>query len=312
MSKIHEALKRAAAGSGESNSGSDAPLEDKGRPVEEPLATADEASRPVRPERSSTVTVAEEAAGTPAPRDGTRLGLDFQRLRAFRLDPLPGLVTASEPKSLSAEQFRTLRTRIQRLSTDSPRRLLLVTSPGPGEGKTMVSVNLAMSMSQEVDSRVLLVDCDLRRPNVHRLLGMASNEHPGLTECLTGQVPLEKAIWRYGGSKSLYVLTAGSIPDNPSELLGSKRMGEILEFLAGQFDQVVLDAPPLNPVADPAILIPAADGVLAVVRYGQTGRASLCKALEDIPEEKLLGLVFNAAELRFSRYYYTYDYAEEK
>ncbi len=88
-------------------------------------------------------------------------------------------------------------------------------------------------------------------------------------------------------------------------------MEETLKYLAGQFDQVVLDAPPLNPVADPAILIPLVDGVLMVVRYGQTGRASLSKALETIPEEKALGMVFNAANMRFSGYYYSYEYSEE-
>ncbi len=89
-------------------------------------------------------------------------------------------------------------------------------------------------------------------------------------------------------------------------------MARTLDYLAGQFDQVVLDAPPLNPVADPAILVPLVDGVLMVVRYGQTGRASLSRALEIIPEDKTLGMVFNAADMRFSGYYYSYEYSDEQ
>ena len=279
MSKIHEALKRAV---GTTPDGSNV----------EPAA-----------EGPRTNDSGEGAVEGPPP-------LPFDRLRAYRLEAHHHVVSESAPKSMAAEQFRTLRTRIQRISTGSPCKTLLVTSPGPGEGKTLVSVNLAMSMAQEVDSRVLLVGCDLRRPSVHRFLGLSEDQQPGLNDYLEGRVTLEKAIWRFGGT-SLHVLTAGSIPENPSELLGSQRMERTLKYLAGQFDQVVLDAPPLNPVADPAILIPLVDGVLMVVRYGQTGRASLSKALETIPEEKALGMVFNAANMRFSGYYYSYEYSEE-
>lgn len=286
MSKIHEALKRAAGDMGEESSKPAGPSS-PGPDTESPPASAGS----VRPD-----------SGWPP--------LPFEKLRAYRLEADRGLVTEYEPKSLAAEQFRTLRTRILRLAQDRPRKLLLITSPALGDGKTLVSSNLAMSLARRVDAKVLLVDCDLRRPAVHRFFGLNGGEQPGLHDYLTGQVPLEKVIWRYGGS-SLHVLSAGSVPDNPSELLGSQRMERTVRYLAGQFDSVVFDAPPLNPVADPAILIPLADGVLTVVRYGRTGRAGLKRALEAIPEEKFMGLVFNAAEMKFSGYYYNYDYGTE-
>jgi capsular exopolysaccharide synthesis family protein len=289
MSKIHEALKKAAGVQGQ-RPGEDVPA----APAEAATAAAD-TGLPDTNER-------EQSRSIPP--------LPFNLLRAYRLETNRGLVTEHEPKSVAAEQFRTLRTRIQRLAADRPKKLVLVTSPGAGDGKTLVSSNLSLSLAQGVDCKVLLMDCDLRRPFVHRFLNLPNEEQPGLHEYLTGQVPLERAIWRVGGT-SLHVLTSGPVPDNPSELLGSRRMEQTLRYLTSQFDYVVLDAPPLNPVADPSILIPLADGVLTVVRYGRTGRVGLTKALEAIPAEKVLGLVFNAAELRFSGYYYSYEYAEQ-
>jgi len=289
MSKIHEALKRAAGDPEVKSAGRDGQATDTPTPAGEMSAASG----------------AQRLSGK-----GDLPPLPFEKLRAYRLEADRGLVTEHEPKSLAAEQFRTLRTRILRMAQDNPHKLLLVTSPAPGDGKTLVSSNLAMSLARRVDARVLLVDCDLRRPSVHRFFGMTGDDQSGLHEYLTGQVPLEKVIWRYGGT-SLHVLTAGPVPDNPSELLGSRRMERTVRYLASQFDCVVFDAPPLNPVADPAILIPMADGVLTVVRYGRTGRAGLDKALEAIPEEKFLGLVFNAAEMKFSGYYYSYDYGTD-
>lgn len=292
MSKIHEALKRAAGTT---------PAESIVGPAAEDPRTNGGGEGTVETQRAAE----ENPRGAEGPPP-----LPFNKLRAYRLEAHHHVVIEHAPKSLAAEQFRTLRTRIQRISNESPRTILLVTSPGPGEGKTLVSVNLALSLAQEMDSRVLLVGCDLRRPSIHRFLGLSADQQLGLHEYLEGQVSLEKAIWRFGGT-SLHVLNAGSVPENPSELLGSRRMEKTLNYLAGQFDQVVLDAPPLNPVADPAILIPLVDGVLTVVRYGQTGRAGLSKALELVPKDKALGLVFNAADMRFSGYYYSsYEYSE--
>lgn len=300
MSKIHEALKKAAGErDGRSDDGAPAIPDIDGSTLTETTVAQPEMNDG---ERHGGRETTESSRSVPS--------LPFNKLRAYRLETHRGLVTEHEPNSLAAEQFRTLRTRIHRLSADRPRRLLLVTSPGPGDGKTLISSNLALSLAKGVDCRVLLVDCDLRRPSVHRFLGLPNEDQPGLNEYLTGQVSLEKAVWRFGGT-SLHVLTSGPIPDNPSELLGSRRMERTLRYLTDQFDHVVLDAPPLNPVADPAILIPLADGVLTVVRYGQTGRVGLTKALEAIPEDKALGFVFNAAEMRFSGYYYSYEYAEQ-
>lgn len=301
MSKIHEALKRAAGKSGDA--AGDVPS--GGSAVDAVDPTGQAAGPAAQLPHTSAGKLKENLQGTIDPPP-----LPFNKLRAYRLEVHHHVVIIHQPKSLAAEQFRTLRTRIQNLPSDSRHSILLVTSPGPGEGKTLVSVNLAMSLAQEVDAKVLLVGCDLRRPSIHRFLGLEDGQQPGLSEHLNGHVSLEKAIWRFGGT-SLHVLTAGSMPDNPSELLGSRRMERTMAYLAGQFDYVVLDAPPLNPVADPAILIPLVDGVLMVVRYGQTGNASLNKALETFPEDKVLGFVFNAAELRFSGYYYSYEYSDE-
>ncbi len=294
MSKIHEALKKAAGGADDTVKTPDAAL------AETPQVT--KVTAPITDEKPGQDVAVSAGELPPIP---------FAKLRAYRLQAHRHVVAHHTPKSLSAEQFRTLRTRIQRLTDEKASKVLLITSPEPGEGKTLVSTNLAVSFSHKVDHRVLLVGCDLRRPSLHTFMGMEDENQPGLSEYLSDQVPLEKVIWRLAGT-SLFVICGGTTPDNPSELLGSRRMARTIEYLAGQFDQVVLDAPPLNPVADPTILIPLADGVLTVVRYGQTGREALRKALAAIPREKSLGLVFNAAELKLSGYYYSNEYELEQ
>jgi len=304
MSKIHEALKRAA---GRLNEGGEVPPEPSADDGVDSAASVEQRSEPRRFGDDGRIAGGDESVSLP----GEPPDLPLKKLRAYRLQFQRMVVTDYQPKSLAAEQFRTLRTRIQNICGESRCSPLLVTSPGPGEGKSLVSVNLSLALAQEMDVKVLLMDCDLRRPSVTRFLGMEDEQQPGLSEYLEGRVPLDRAIWRCGGT-NLHVITAGAIPDNPSEKLGSRKMERTLLYLARQFDHVVMDAPPLNPVADPAILIPMSKGVLTVVRYGRTGRASLEKALGVVPNEKHLGVVFNAAELRYTQHYYAYNYGNDE
>jgi capsular exopolysaccharide synthesis family protein len=216
-----------------------------------------------------------------------RLG---QQVTAGRLSPL--LVAALAPHALAAEQYRSLRTRIASADHGHPRRVLAVTSPAKGDGKSITAANLALTMAQEFNRRIVLVDADLRRPGVHDLLGLPAQ--PGLADVLSGTASLDEALVHLPDYQ-LTVLTAGSRVERQAELLGSQAMRRVVDALRSRFDRVVIDTPPALPLADVAVLAPMTDGLLMVVRAGVTPRPLIERALAACDDSRLLGLVLNGS-----------------
>jgi capsular exopolysaccharide synthesis family protein len=208
-----------------------------------------------------------------------------------------------------AEAFRMLRTNMQYVQVDSDTKTFVVTSSLPGEGKTTTAINLAVTLAMARQQRIALVECDLRRPLVASRLGLVGQI--GTTTVLVGKVSLDMALQEYRGT-GLHVLTSGAIPPNPSELLQSHAMEAMLAELRERFDVVILDAPPLLPVTDAALLAAQADGALVVTQHSKTTRDQLAHALErlDAVEARTLGVVINQAPAKKgSSYGYGYGYA---
>lgn len=200
------------------------------------------------------------------------------------------LVAALAPQSLAAEQYRLLRTRITQSENGHSFRSIVVTSPGKGDGKSLTAANLALTMAQEFQQRVLLVDADLRRPSIHELFGVP--DAPGLTAVLMGGAALDDALIPLPNHR-LTLMPCGSIPSHPAELLGSSGMRRLLDSLRARFDRVILDMPPVEPLADVSIVSGLVDGLLLVVRAGLTPRPAIERALSGLEPDKVLGLVFN-------------------
>ncbi|SFB87131.1 capsular exopolysaccharide family [Nocardioides terrae] len=204
-----------------------------------------------------------------------------------------------EAGSAAAEAFRKLRTNLMFMDVDNPPRSLVITSPRPGDGKSTVAANIAAAL-ESTGQPVILIDADLRRPTV--AASFAVDGAVGLTNVLTGQVSVEDALQTPAGFTSLRVLAAGAIPPNPSELLGSRAMRTLVEKLA-QDHIVVLDAPPLLPVTDAALLSTATDGVMLVISSGATVDAELETCLGSITtvNGRVLGVVLNRVSARHDR-----------
>ncbi len=216
-----------------------------------------------------------------------------------------------QARSPTAEAFRTLRANLYYSSVDQPLRRLLITSPLPEEGKTIVAVNLAVALAL-TGRRVILVDADLRKPAVGRYTGRSRER--GLSEALFDDLErLPSYLQPVEGVENLRVLPAGSIPPNPNELLGSRRLAELLDALDGMADILVLDSPPALAVADAAVLAERADGVLLVLEAGRTDRQAAATAAEQLRRTgcRLLGTVLNKVPLpgeRGAYYHYKYSY----
>jgi capsular exopolysaccharide synthesis family protein len=255
----------------------------------------------------TTVSSAEDVAeATPAPILG-RINADPA---AAKQAPLAALSGATR----WAEAFRVLRTNMQYVEVDHDKKVFVVTSSLPGEGKTTTSVNLAVTMAMGAHS-VVLVECDLRRPMVAKRLGV--DGAVGTTSVLVGRVKLEDALQTVGDT-GLQVLACGPIPPNPSELLQSRAMDALLADLREQFDIVVIDAPPLLPVTDAALLAAKSDGAIVVTRHGRTTRDQLAHAIErlDAVDAKTLGVVLNLTKGKDGgdayAYSYSYSYAPQR
>lgn len=194
-----------------------------------------------------------------------------------------------------AEALRQLRTNLQFVNATSSTEVMLITSAVPGEGKSLTSVNLALSFA-EFGERVLLVDADLRRPTLAGYLDVERDI--GLSGVLAGTTELEQAIQPWG-TDGLHVLPSGQLPPNPAELLGSKAMSDLISKVRTDFDKVVIDAPPLLPVTDAALVSAYADGVVMVIRWGRTHRSQVTGAVEALAQVKatLLGGVLNMRRL---------------
>jgi capsular exopolysaccharide synthesis family protein len=216
-------------------------------------------------------------------------------------------VMSKLPKSVSAESYRTLRTNIQLTNLDHPPKSLVITSAAPLEGKSTTALNLAVALAQK-ESKVLLIDADLRKPVIHKLLHLDNST--GLADAILNHSRLEAAVKRPNNIDNLWVLTSGSIPSNPSELLGSSRMKALMEQVTKEYDYVIFDTPPLISVSDSAILASQADGVLLVISPGKVKREIVRRTKELLERigTPVLGCVFNGVEPSHSNYYYYYNY----
>jgi capsular exopolysaccharide synthesis family protein len=211
------------------------------------------------------------------------------------------LITLTDARSPASEAYRTLRSNIQFCSLDKPVCTILVTGVEAGEGKSTTLANLAVVMAQG-GKRVTVMDCDLRRPTLHKIFGLPSE--PGLTTAIlekTGRAPTQKTA-----IDGLSLVASGQLPPNPSELLGSHRFDEILGALAKEADIVLLDAPPIIAVSDAALLASKVDGVILVVNAGKTKRdlARRARTLLEKANARILGVVLNNAAIERSLYTY--------
>jgi polysaccharide biosynthesis transport protein len=221
------------------------------------------------------------------------------------------LITQKQPRSPVSEAFRSLRTNLQFASIDRPLRTILVTSPSPGDGKTTVAANLGIVIAQSGRS-VALVDSDLRRPTVHKIFQLSNRM--GLTDQFIRMQELTDGLVKPTEIKDLSVVTTGSLPPNPSELLSSEKMSDILRQLSNQFNTIIVDTPPALVVTDAIVLAPRVDGVIVVVKPTVTKRAELRRVIEQLQHVKanLLGVVINDVKIGHSGYYYRGYYANHK
>ncbi len=215
------------------------------------------------------------------------------------------LVTETDPRSAAAEAYRTLRTNIRFAGLDSPCRTILITSASPGEGKSTTAANFGIAAAQQADSRVCIVDSDMRRPMLHRMFGLTNTR--GLMTALLEGGTLE-TVAQATHIKNLSVVTSGPLPPNPAELVGSNRMRECLETATKQYDIVLLDSPPVISVSDALALAAQCEGVILVVRSGKIPQAVVKRTVEHIEAVKgrILGIVLNSVDLRRDGYYYDY------
>jgi non-specific protein-tyrosine kinase len=192
------------------------------------------------------------------------------------------LITITNPRSPISEAYRTLRTNLSFYSLDEPLRTLVVTSPAPEEGKSTTVANLAVTMAQS-GRRTVLVDCDLRRPSLHKLLDLSAE--PGLTNYMlneTDRLPLQATA-----VENLWLLAGGSQPPNPADLLGSRQLDGIIEQLTSEYDFILFDAPPVVGVTDAAVLGTKVDGVLLVVSAGHTRRDQAERAKDQLEKARV-------------------------
>lgn len=223
------------------------------------------------------------------------------------------LITHSNPKSPVSEAYRTMRTNIQFSSLDKDIVTITITSSEPGEGKSTVLTNLAVTMA-ESGKKVLIVDCDLRKPMVHKLFKL--NNSLGFTSALIENVEIDSVIKNDLDIEGLSVITSGPLPPNPSELLNSKKARMLFEALKKKFDIILIDAPPIGAVTDAAILSTYVDGIILVVAHGQASIEMIkrSKSLLDKVNAPLLGAVFNKIPISDKKYhgdfyyrYYSYE-----
>jgi protein-tyrosine kinase len=290
MSRVHDALRRAAQETPESSRNAAPPRSARFNAGFDP----GESSRADEPEPSAEIGDIEAY---------------IQNARRVDYSPLSDalLVNPSKPREAPAEEFRTLRTRLNHLQTLQPLHTLVVTSASPAEGKSFTAANLALTQAQLADKRVLLADFDFRRPTVDKTFQVPIS--PGMTNYLQGTASLGDILMRVNDS-NLYLMTAGDAVPNPLELLNLRECQSLIAELRSHFDWVIIDSPPLLFAADGNLLATMCDGTVLVVRIGTTTFDSVTRALQSLCENNVLGIVVNGArrgEL-YSKYTYYHDY----
>ena len=217
------------------------------------------------------------------------------------------LITYHDTKSLLSEAYRNLRTSVLLSSgTGRPPKMLLVTSSQAGEGKTTTAINIAVTLSQ-TGEKVILLDCDMRNPRVHRILGLENMN--GMSTFLSGNADLSSMI-QQSEVPNLFAVSAGRIPPNPAELLGSPRMKQGLSLLDEYFDHVVIDSPPVLSVTDARIVSSLVDGVVLVIKGGETPKEAVQRTKRLLQEvhAHVIGTLLNNVDVRSADYYYYSKY----
>ena len=260
---------------------------------------------PLVPDQPETAAggVSDGGVMTAAPVEANWLKVPADRVLHPTPTPEQRLVSMVEPDSQGAEMFRVLATRLAHMQNKRRLQKLLITSSVCDEGKSVVAVNLALSLARRPNERILLIEADLRRPTASTLLTSAPLR--GIAEWSAGKLAMEDALYQVSGLP-LWLLAAGQPMAEPMPLLESVRFAKMLETVSASFDWVLLDATPMLPMADSASLARLCDGVLVVVREGYTRRKVLNKALDSIEKSKLLGTVLNQASMLnidYDRYY---------
>jgi succinoglycan biosynthesis transport protein ExoP len=227
-------------------------------------------------------------------------------ITSFAADESP-LITLNKPRMPVSEAFRSLRTNLQFSGIDAPLRTLLVTSPSPSDGKSSIAANLATVMAQS-DKDVVIVDGDMRRPTIHKVFKLSNRL--GLSDYFLRAPDKMSGVVKKTPVNNLSIITSGSLPPNPSELLSSTKMRDVIALLAKHFDMVILDSPPLLAVTDALVLTKNVDGVILVVDPKKTKRSAIKQAIEQLQRvnARLLGVVLNNIKIKRSSYYYNREY----
>lgn len=290
MSKIHQAIRR---------------LEKLGSPDPTQSSTArrdfiEGITRYIALPKNGDSTIKELERSEEAP-----LTFDLEPPKPMELSiPSDSKLVASLPSSsMASERYRALKTKIFQMQEKKPLKILLVTSASMSDGKTLTAINLALTMAHEIDRRVLLVEADLRRPSFQKCLGIP--ETLGLSDFLSERCPLEQILYKTN-HRDLYLVPAGTVPENPAELLNSQRMQRFLTHVSERFHWVVVDSPPTVAVADADLLAGKVDGVIFVVRSSHTPTDLLTKSIESLKGKNLLGVVFNGYEDDEAKSYSSY------
>ncbi len=213
------------------------------------------------------------------------------------------LIVETNPNSPITEQFKTLRTGIHFSSVDKEYKSILVTSPEPESGKSTISANLAICYAKQ-GSKTLLIDADMRKPTGHKTFRIRFNI--GLSDLLTDNAIQPENVFHETGIENLMILTSGTIPVNPNELLSSKKMGRLLAKLAKEFDQIIIDTPPLLASSDALVLTPHVDGAIIVLRSDKTNKEHAKMAVQQLKNTKvsIIGSVLNYVKHNKNTYYY--------
>jgi capsular exopolysaccharide synthesis family protein len=222
--------------------------------------------------------------------------------------PADALVSFTSPASLEADQYRGMRHIVERISRDSALQIFALTSPGSGDGKTVTTLNLAGSLAQSPEARVLVIDADLHRPSVAQYLGIEQRQLPGLIDLIArDDVGLEDAVGRIAGL-NLSILQTGQYQGGAYELLNSPKLDAIIQEARRHFDYVLVDTPPLMPLPDCRLIGRCVDGFFLVVAAHRTPRKAVAETLNLIDRTKLMGTVFNGDDQPLGRYsaYYAY------
>jgi capsular exopolysaccharide synthesis family protein len=325
MGRIYDALKRAE--SGQRPSSSKSPIRQNGNSdnvslfvprngQEHPWERSAFTGMPSAFDSASTAHTTEATGGPalpggPASRDaGATLGavgsaraVKFSTREVLAARVEPHLVAITEPRSPESEQFRALRTRLLQAGEREHKRAFVITSAGVGEGKTLTTLNLAWLLAQTDGATALVIDADLRQPCAADYLGIETEV--GLSEVLTGETKLTEAILKLNPS-GLHLLPGGAAREDVAELLSGPRFGRLLDEARRLFDYIIIDAPPLGVFTDANLLINRADAALLVVRASVTRYSVVDRLLEQLPRERMLGVVLNRAATKpdDTAYYY--------